>query len=241
MIKLTHRLKRAWYRHTTRNVPQLKFSPESLKQDGYVSQYGQDKYINETFFKGKESGVFIDIGANDGVFLSNTLFFEKTLKWDGLAIEPLPATFEKLKANRECTVVNACVNDMDGEVSFMAVDGYAEMLSGIVDRYDDRHVARIKRAQEKHGCVTKEITVPCYKLSTLLKDTSFQAIDYMNIDTEGSEFEIIQSIDFKNIRIEIITVENNYHDTRFRKHLDACGYDLVAIVGDEIYRRRPNA
>ena len=106
-----------------------------------MSQYGQDKYINENFFKGKESGVFIDIGANDGVFLSNTLFFEKTLKWDGLAIEPLPVTFKKLKANRECTVVNACVNDIDGEVSFMAVDGYAEMLSGIVDRYDDRHIA----------------------------------------------------------------------------------------------------
>ena len=66
MNKLIHRLKRKWYKHTIRNVPQLKFSPESLKEEGYVSQYGQDKYINENFFKGKESGVFIDIGANQG-------------------------------------------------------------------------------------------------------------------------------------------------------------------------------
>ena len=238
MIKLIHRLKRAWYRHSIRNVPQLSFSPESLKSEGYSSQHGQDKYINETFFKGREGGVFIDIGANDGVSLSNTLFFEKALKWDGLAIEPLPTTFEKLKANRGCTVVNACVNDVDGEVSFMAVDGYAEMLSGIVDRYDDRHMARIKREQEKRGGSATQITVPGYKLSTLLKDTPFQTIDYMNIDTEGSEFEILKSIDFKKIQVGIITVENNYNDTRFRSHLDACGYDLVAVVGDEIYRRR---
>jgi hypothetical protein len=112
------------------------------------------------------------------------------------------------------------------------------MLSGIVDRYDDRHMSRIKREQEKHGGSATQITVPGYKLSTLLKDTSFQSIDYMNIDTEGSEFEILKSIDFKKIQIGIITVENNYNDTRFRSYLDACGYDLVAIVGDEIYRRR---
>ena len=81
MSKLTHRLKRAWYRHTIRNVPQLSISQERLKEEGYSSQYGQDKYINETFFKGKQNGVFVDIGANDGVSLSNTVFFEKVLKF----------------------------------------------------------------------------------------------------------------------------------------------------------------
>tara|TARA_B110000483_G_scaffold243416_1_gene333109 strand:- start:1950 stop:2675 length:726 start_codon:yes stop_codon:yes gene_type:complete len=238
MAKLTHRLKRAWYRHTIRNIPQLSFSQERLKEEGYSSQYGQDKYINETFFKGKENGVFVDIGANDGVSLSNTVFFEKVLKWNGLAIEPLPSAFEKLQANRECTAVNACVNDVDGEVSFMAVDGYAEMLSGIIDRYDDRHIARIKRENEKHGGSATQITVPGYRLSTLLRDTPFKVIDYMNIDTEGSEFDILQSIDFETIRIDIITVENNYYDGRIRRYLDKCGYDLVAKVGDEIYSRR---
>lgn len=237
MNKFTHRLKRAWYRYSIRNVPQVIYSLESLRSEGYTSQYGQDKYINEKFFKGKEGGVFIDIGANDGVSLSNTLFFEKALKWDGLAIEPLPATFEKLKSNRDCRVVNACVNDVDGEVSFIAIDGYGEMLSGIADRYDDRHLVRVRREQKKHGGRATRITVPGFKLSTLLNDTPFQTIDYMNIDTEGSEFEILKSIDFKKTKIEIITVENNYNDTRFRSHLTTCGYDLVAIVGDEIYRR----
>ena len=65
------------------------------------SQHGQDLYVYETFFKNSAAkGCFVEIGAYDGVTLSNTLLFERHLGWSGLCIEPLPSAFEKLRTNR---------------------------------------------------------------------------------------------------------------------------------------------
>lgn len=222
------------YKYHTRDVPKFKFLKQELENQGYMSQYGQDKYINETLLKNKDTGVFIDIGANDGVSLSNTWFFEKKLKWSGIAIEPLPNTFKKLEFNRSCTLINACISDTDGEVRFMV----AEMLSGIIDKYDPRHIKRIKKRAKKFDDTIATIIVSSYKLPTLLKDTSFNKIDYMSIDTEGGELEILKNIDLIKTPVEIISVENNYYDTKFRYYMDSIGYDLVAIIGDEIYKRR---
>lgn len=53
--------------------------------------------MNERFFKNLKNGVFFDIGAHDGVSLSNTYFFEKELGWSGICLEPIPEVFERLK------------------------------------------------------------------------------------------------------------------------------------------------
>ena len=63
----------------------------------YYSQCKQDQYINESFFKGKDSGVFVDIGAHNGISLSNSYFFEKELGWNGVCIEPMPEVYSELK------------------------------------------------------------------------------------------------------------------------------------------------
>ena len=59
----------------------------------FFSQLGQDRYLLENFFRGKRGGVFVDIGAYDGQTFSNTLFFERSMAWTGLCIEPLPSAF----------------------------------------------------------------------------------------------------------------------------------------------------
>jgi hypothetical protein len=69
-----------------------------MGKNKYYSQIRQDRYI-DFFFSKKRNGVFVDIGANDGVTLSNTYFLEKERHWTGICIEPIPSSFEKLKAN----------------------------------------------------------------------------------------------------------------------------------------------
>jgi len=226
------------YNFHIRKARKYHASQQELLAEGYHSQRGQDKLIHQTYYKNSKPGVFVDIGANDGVTYSNTLFFEKTLGWKGVAIEPIPATFEKLKSNRSCDTVNACVGPTDGEVEFLVIEGPSEMLSGIIDNYDARHLERIKDSQEKHGDKTKKIMIPSLRLESIMKNTPFNKIDYLNIDTEGGEFEILKSIDFSKYEIDTISVENNYKETRFSKYMDSVGYDLVARAGDEIYRRR---
>jgi hypothetical protein len=67
-------------------------------------------------------GIFVDVGANDGVTFSNTLWLERQLGWSGLAIEPNPEVFAKLCANRRCTTLSLCVSEKTGGVQQLQVD-----------------------------------------------------------------------------------------------------------------------
>ena len=83
----------------------LKRVAADLRTEGYYSQYGQDRWIAETVLPGKQAGVFVDVGAHDGVRFSNTLFLERQLNWTGLAIEPLVDVYERLVSNRTCATI----------------------------------------------------------------------------------------------------------------------------------------
>ena len=97
----------------------------------YYSQYGQDKFLFENFFINKKEGFFLDIGAHDGVNGNNTFLFEK-IGWSGVCIEPIPSVFEKLKKNRKCLLVNSAISNNNGEDDFLILEGYTEMLSGLI-------------------------------------------------------------------------------------------------------------
>lgn len=203
----------------------------------FYSQCGQDKYVFENFFKDKKGGVFVDIGANDGVTYSNTLFFEKNLGWTGICIEPIPTVFEKLKANRKSKCIQGCISDKPGVTQFLWLNGPSEMLSGIYENLDPRHLQRINREVNQLGGSIETLQVKCYKLNDLLLDNNIKFVDYMSIDTEGGELEILKSIDFSSIDIDVIDVENNYASPEFKIFLESKGYKLMVGGQDEIYRK----
>ena len=115
--KITSRL----YRQYKKHIPHLNDDPAALKAEGYFSQCGQDKFIVEKLLNGLTNGVFVEVGANDGVTFSNTYFMEKNLGWTGVAVEPLPRAFRELSANRKCNVLNGCVSNFNGDVQFLAL------------------------------------------------------------------------------------------------------------------------
>lgn len=215
--------------------PRPKFTPQELV--GFFSQYGQDKWVVETLLPGKRKGVFVDIGANDGVTFSNTLYLERELGWTGIAVEPIPKVFAKLAANRTCQVVEGCVGDPPGKRKFRVVTGYAEMLSGLSNEYDPRHEDRVRREVSEKGGEIQEIEVECFDFNALLSGHGITTCDYLTIDVEGGEWSIIKSIDFKRFDIRIIGVENNYRDTRVRDFLAQTGYKLHSVVGDDFFVR----
>jgi hypothetical protein len=69
----------------------------------FHSQIGQDRFLLEHFFRGRRGGVFVDIGAYDREMFSNTLFFERSMGWRGLCVEPLPSAFTKLSSSASVT------------------------------------------------------------------------------------------------------------------------------------------
>ena len=207
----------------------------------YYSQYNQDKWLNENIFKNKKDGVFVDVGAHNGITINNTYFFEKELNWTGICIEPIETIYNKLTSNRKAESILGCAYNRDGTVSFNQLDGYTQMLSGISNSYNERHNNRINNEIEAYGGSRKTIEVKCFTLATILSERNITHVDYLSIDTEGSEFEILEGIDFDKVTIDIIDLELNYPDEdyeKFHNFLTSKGYKFVIhIGGDIIYQK----
>jgi FkbM family methyltransferase len=206
-------------------------------ENKYYSQYEQDKFVNETFFKDKKDGFFVDIGAFDGITISNSYFFEKTLGWKGICVEPLPEPFELLKNCRDAICFNGCVDVSNGIKPFLQVNNVL-VLSGLLKTYDPRHLQRAKNeAKEKGGSIQKIFT-NCITFNDLLAQTNQTKIDLLSIDTEGNELDILKSIDYDKYDIDIIMVENNYNNPQFKTFLTKKGYKFIRNLGcDEIYKK----
>jgi FkbM family methyltransferase len=156
----------------------------------------------------------MDVGAHDGVSLNNTLYFEKNNNWTGINVEPIKSIYDKLVINRpNCINLNYAVCDKDGTADFICNTGYTEMLSGLKNNYDPRHYNRLNWENQQMGSTTKIITVDTKRVETICDEYDIQHIHYLSIDVEGAEFDVIKSINFDKVSIDVIGFENNYHDT----------------------------
>jgi FkbM family methyltransferase len=205
----------------------------------FYSQSGQDKILDTHVFKGYKRGFFVNIGAWDGVCFDNTLFFERELKWTGINIEPLPDRYQSLVENRpNCKNFNIAVSDRNGDAEFLAITGDTSMLSGIKENYDPRHLDRIARETAALNTEARTISVPVKRLDTLFKEQDVRRVHYMSIDAEGSEMNIIRSIDFNFTYIDVIDFENNYPDKTgpILEFLATKGYKRLPIAhGEDIF------
>lgn len=207
----------------------------------YYSQYNQDKFLNERLFKGKENGVFIEIGADDGMVNSNTYFFEKFKNWNGICIEPRKNSFENLVKNRKVICVNCCISDVESSTKskFLKIDGHAGQLSGLMDKYDERHLERIKKVIGEKGILKNIVEIECNNLNNLVEKYGIKHVDFCSIDTEGGELDILKSINYSKIDIDVILVENNFKSNKIKIFLRSKGYRKIASISvDEIYARK---
>lgn len=187
----------------------------------YYSQYQQDKYLEESIFKGHKNGFFVDVGAHDGVTINNTLFFEKERGWTGVNVEPIQSVYDKLVDNRpSCINLNCAISAEEGEQNFICNEGYTEMLSGLEGHYDDRHHQRNDHEIQQTGGSKRIIKVQTKRLETVFDEYNIKHINYLSIDVEGAEYSVIKSINFNKVFIDVIEFENNYDD----KSLPIMGY-----------------
>lgn len=203
----------------------------------YYSQSGQDKFLNEFIFRNKKNGVFVDIGAHDGIKFSNSYFFEKEKDWSGICIEANPSVFHLLKQNRSTKCINSCVTPFkQTQLHFLKIEGYAEMLSGIYEFYDPRHLLRIQQEIQKHGGSYQLLPIESSPLSEILDRHALYSIDFISLDIEGGELNILKSIDYERFDIKVIVVENNYSDPNFILFMQSKGYLLIKeLEGDQIF------
>ena len=205
----------------------------------FYSQYKQDEFIYNTFFKNKKDmGVFLEIGADDGIRFSNCMFFEEKLNWTGIAIEARKEAYLKLKKNRKCICLNCALSDKEEETEFLELKGYGIGLSGLINKYDERHVERINNEIKNPNHLSKEIIkVSTKKLNNILEENDMYNIDLLSIDTEGSELSILSVLDFNKYKIDVITIEDNYNDPLLMNFFLERGYQFVKqIQCDKIFK-----
>jgi len=169
--------------------------------------------------KEKRDGFFVEFGATDGIGLSNTYLLEAEYGWNGILAEPARCWQRSLRANRTADISLDCVWSTTGEkLQFRETEW--------------REISTINQFSATDLHAKGRETGVCYEVSTIsLPDllASYNApseIDYLSIDTEGSEFEILNAHDFNRWRFNIVTVEHNFTDNRerIRSLLEANGY-----------------
>lgn len=152
----------------------------------------------------KRDGYFVEFGACDGHLLSNTRLLEQSYRWRGLLAEPNPVWHDALRKNRHVGISTDCVAARSGEtVDFISTDKMPELsrMAEIVPK--DIHERNGNRDQQTL------YQVNTISLNDLLETHQApDVIDYLSVDTEGSEYEILKNTDFKRYRFKLITVEH---------------------------------
>jgi FkbM family methyltransferase len=160
----------------------------------------------------KRGGYFVEIGAADGVNLSNTWLLEKKMGWNGLLAEPNPRFFASLAEHRACAVSHLCVHSSGGrEVEFIAAKRGEVSRMAEVSPEDGQDEARFRGAHT--------IKVETTTLNDLLAQHGApRVIDYLSIDTEGAELDILGAFDFERWDVRAMTVEHNWTQARGPLH-----------------------
>lgn len=213
----------------------------------FYSQHFQDLFIYRNFINKNNNGIFVEIGAFDGINHSNTKFFEDSLGFTGMLIEANPKLYNQCLINRpNCICHNFAITDKPGNINFSVPISaeYGDIpiseMGGITD----------KLIKNPFGENTKyeNFTVSGIPFYSILNTTLYSYIDIFFIDVEGGELGILKTIDW-NIKIYIICIEflgNNTEDEEeCKKILNDNGFVLEYPLSiNHIYinnsNKRPN-
>jgi FkbM family methyltransferase len=160
------------------------------------------------FVSPKTNGFFVEFGATDGCFLSNTLFLEKQYGWKGILAEPAKSWTNKLKINRgNCAIDYRCVWSKTGEQINFIEDALPE-ISGVSATLN----------KSRMSVNSSNYIVDTVSLIDLLEEhRAPKYIDFISIDTEGSEFGILEHFDFSRYQFGLVAVEHNYETEKREK------------------------
>ena len=235
------------------------------KSEQTFAQAWQDWILYRNFFAGKSDGLYLDIGTNDALSISNTFFFDKCLGWEGVCFEMDPQFYPEIRRTRTCKLVENCVL---GEAATVQVQGegagghvlnpHRSLLSAGQDgsakgasvgsgalRATAGNGDRRRLAAHTKNCVgiLDELTRLGLRGRT---------VDFMSIDIEGSEPLVLRCWPWDEVPVRFILIETNKHDSRivdrfFHRHNYA---NIATLMGaskkthagvdlDNIYARMP--
>jgi FkbM family methyltransferase len=159
-------------------------------------------------------GFFVEAGANDGISQSNTLFYEKYHDWTGLLIEPIPELAAKCRTNRPNCIVENCALvsfDFTGSAVEMRYCDLMSIVKGAM-KSEESDLTHIKQGCEVQKIESYEIQVPARTLTSILDQHSVERIDFLSLDVEGFELDVLKGIDFDKYKPSFMLIEARYRE-----------------------------
>jgi len=182
------------------------------------SQLFQDVFVDFVFQKSSKKR-FLEFGATNGMELSNSFMLERHRGWRGVLAEPDPQWHMALRENRpNATIITDCIYSRSGE-SMQFISSSTGVLSSLKDHCKDDANGPLAGNAMQRLQDFKEIEVSTISLDDVFESYfNGEPIEYMSVDTEGSEFEILSKFNFTKYSPSVVTVEHNYTDAQ--KKLD---------------------
>lgn len=176
----------------------------------FYSQNGED-FLLWKFFNYKKEGFFIDVGAFDGKYLSNSFSFEQA-GWKGICVEPNPEIYELLENNRiHSKNINSACLDNNSIKSIMLKSeswGYLSTINNSEEKELDIKQRYKKRGFEFKGF--KKINVPATTLNNIIEKYAInKEIDFISIDVEDAELLVLNGLDLKTVKPKVVILESN--------------------------------
>jgi len=209
-------IKNNWLHKRLNPLGNYRFAADPPDKLGHLrGQAGQAELVDRILGQ-KTGGFFIECGAAEGEVYSNTLFFELKRNWTGLLVEPNREEFGILyKKNRKAMHINACLSDSGKPKKVLFNNNIKNMHEGGM-------VSAVGKGQADQ--TTEEICLP---LNSILLALGNPRVDYLSLDVEGAEIDVLRSISWSKIDIKIISIEVNKIDTSvLRRILEKNGYSF---------------
>ena len=195
------------------------FGECALKDSPSYSQSNEDQALFHRYFRSPLvcHGVFVEIGALDGIQYSNSYFFERALGWKSVLIEANPIHYTQLVRNRPGSINVHAAMCPDRDTTFIGTGA----IGGVVGTMSSRHARAWLHKTDK------EVRVPCKTFDVIFSRNGITHINVFVVDVEGGELSVLQVMDWR-VRVDVWVIEldgtNASKDLRVRQLLFSHGY-----------------
>ena len=189
------------------------------KPSYHFGEFGEDIFVNR-ILKNIDKGTYVDVGCYHP-FKGSLTFKLYKKNWSGVNIDLSKTSIDLFNIARKKDInLNLAVSDFNGE-TFYYENSPINQQNSLIQTNENQ----------------KKVKVECFTLNSILKEKNIKSFDYLNVDVEGSELEVIKGIDLDKFRPSLISIENNdltledYMQSKIYKLLTENQYTLVNIIG----------
>lgn len=231
-----------------RRLRWVRFANDMADVQFFFSQFGEDAYLQRHYARKAwertgdatqlQMGFYVEVGAFAPKLFSNTYWFYKH-GWRGITVDPTPGTAAKFDRQRPRDKnLELAISDTQGTLTFYHF-GSPHVMNSLSKAHADEWAQRLRQVPE-------EIVVHTVRLEQVLEEhlPAGQPIDFLSVDVEGHDYQVLKSNDWNRFRPELVIFEEHHFDVRFQENsailalLRQAGYEMCAWTPPSVFFKR---